>query len=102
MNLCLPPFPNRPRGLFWSLVVAALACGTGLWAAYLWWQASRIPVVPAWCVEPGETMDSVQGWIAALLEASSKSSAQNALAALWTGGSVGLSGLAALLGAMDL
>jgi hypothetical protein len=50
-----------------SLAVAAVACGTGLRAAYLWWKASRIPVVPAWYVEPGEAEASMQGWIAAHL-----------------------------------
>jgi hypothetical protein len=85
-----------------SFAVAAAACGTGLRAAYLWWQASRIPVVPAWHVEPGEAEASMQGWIAALLDASSKSGVQNASAAIWTGVSVGLSGVASLLGAVNL
>lgn len=85
-----------------SLIVAAVACVTGLCAAYLWWQASRIPVDPVWYVEPGETIGSMQGWIAAMLEASGKSSAKNARAAIWTGISVALSGLVALLGAMNL
>ena len=85
-----------------SLAVAAAACGTGLRAAYLWWQASRIPVVPAWYVEPGEAEASMQGWIAALLEASNKSGTQNAAAAVWTAWSVGLSGVASLLGAVNL
>ena len=85
-----------------SLIVAALACGTGLWAAYLWWQASRIPVVPVWQVEPGETMASMEGWIVATMDAFGKSGVKNASAAFWTGGSVALSGLSALLGAMNL
>jgi hypothetical protein len=85
-----------------SLIVAALACGSGLWAAYLWWQASRIAIVPFWQVEPGEAMASMQGWNAATIDAFGKSGAKNASAALWTGVSVALSGLAALLSAMNL
>jgi hypothetical protein len=85
-----------------SLIVAALACGTGLWAASLWWQASRIPVAPSWQVEPGEPVASMEGWIVATIEAFGKSGAKNASAALWTGGSVALSGIAALLGALRL
>lgn len=85
-----------------SLIAAAAACGTGLRAAYLWWRASRLPVAPVWSVEPGEVEASMQGWIAALLSASSKSGAQNAAAAIWTGASVGLSGVATLLGAVNL
>lgn len=85
-----------------SLIIAVLACVTGLRAAYLWWQASRIPVNPAWIVEPGETTDSLQGWVAAMLEASFRSSKKNARAAVWTGVSAGLSGLTALFGAMSL
>lgn len=85
-----------------SLAAAAAACGTGLRAAYLWWQASRIPVVPAWYVKPGEAEASMQGWIAALLEMSSKSGTQNAAAAVCTGVSVGLSGVASLSGTLNL
>jgi hypothetical protein len=44
----------------------------------------------------------MQGWIAALLQASGKSGTQNAAAAVWTGVSVALSGVSTLLGAMNL
>lgn len=84
---------------FASLLSASLACGSGLWAAREWWKASRISVVPAWGVEPGDVTSSMQGWIAAIMAASDQSSRQNARSAIWTGISVALSGLAALLGA---
>ncbi|SDF26788.1 hypothetical protein SAMN04515659_0545 [Dyella sp. 333MFSha] len=84
------------------LIVAALACVTGLRAACLWWQASRIVANPVWVAEPGEAMASLQGWVFAMLEASSRSSRKNARAAIWTGISVGLSSLTALSGAMNL
>lgn len=87
---------------FASLLSAGLACGSGLWAALEWWKASRIPVVPAWGVEPGEATNSMQGWIAAIMVAADKSNRQNARAAIWTGASVALSGLAAFLGAVKL
>lgn len=76
------------------MITATLACGTGLKASHLWWGASRIPVMPSWVVEPGETADSLQGWMAALLQASHDASSKNACAAIWTGVSVGLSGIA--------
>ena len=85
-----------------SLIIAALACVTGLRAAYLWWRASRIAANPVWVAEPGEAMASLQGWVFAMLEASSRSSQKNARAAIWTGVSVGLSSLTALFGAMNL
>ncbi len=85
-----------------SLLFAGLACGSGLWAADEWWKASRIPVVPAWHVEPGEVTSSMQGWMAAIMAASDQSNRQNARAAIWTGVSVALSGLAAFLGAVKL
>lgn len=87
---------------FVSLLSAGLACVSGLWAAREWWKASRIPVVPAWVVEPGEVTSSILGWVAAIMAASDQSNRQNARAAIWTGASVALSGLAAFLGAVKL
>lgn len=80
-----------------SLLLALLACGSGLWAAHEWFVASRISVVPSWIVEPGEVTGSLQGWVLAIMTASERSSRQNARTALFTGISVALSGLAAVL-----
>ncbi|WP_369929889.1 hypothetical protein [Xanthomonas sp. NCPPB 2632] len=79
------------------MMIAALACGTGLKAAYLWWRASRIPVMPSWVVEPGETVASLQGWMAATLDATHNANSKNACAAIWTAASVGLSGIATII-----
>lgn len=80
-----------------SLILSLLACGSGLWAAREWWAASKISIVPSWGVEPGAVTGSIQGWLAAIMEAAGKSNRQNARAAIWTGVSVALSGLAALI-----
>lgn len=79
-----------------SVLLALLACGSGLWAAREWFVVSRIPVVPSWIVEPGEVTGSLQGWVAAIMAASHQSSRRNARAAIWTGVSVALSGLLAV------
>lgn len=81
-----------------SVLLALLACGSGLWAAREWFVASRIPVVPSWIVEPGEVTGSLQGWVATIMAASAQSSRLNARAAIWTGISVAFSGLAVVAG----
>ncbi len=74
--------------------LAILACITGVIAAIYWYLSSRVPIDPIWpqgasgLVEPGEREDSQEGWIAGLLEASTRAAELNAKAALWTAGSV--------------
>jgi hypothetical protein len=86
---------------FASLSFAILALVTGLIAAYYWYQASKVEVVPLWqelgTIEPlggGDTH-----WIVGMLKAAQKSGALNKLAALWTAASVALSAFSAVIGA---
>ncbi|MFC3713377.1 hypothetical protein ACFOMD_12395 [Sphingoaurantiacus capsulatus] len=69
-----------------SLLLALFAFGVGLWAARLWYQASKVTVVPLWAggVEPGISEDSQRGWIAGLMVAGRKSGELNQRAAMWT------------------
>ena len=65
--------------------LALISLGAGLYAAYLWWLASKVPVFPAWELaivehEEANTMSHVAG----LMIAFNRSSKLNANAALWT------------------
>lgn len=67
-----------------GLTVTAFA--TGLYAAQLWWQASRIPVVRKWeANSPVEDTDSYTlAHLFGLIDAVDTSSKLNATAAKWT------------------
>jgi hypothetical protein len=81
-----------------SIVLAVAAFLVGLKAARDWYVSSQIVPDPGWSVEPGELSLSQMGWLAALMEASSKSAELNRTAALWTAWSVGLSAAASIAG----
>lgn len=71
------------------VVFNAAAIITGLIAAYYWYKASRIAVVPSWGItEPGGAQASQMGWIAGMLDAGKKSADLNKTAALLTAISV--------------
>jgi len=62
-------------------------------------EASEVVPVPAWVVEPGDPVFSLQGWNAAILGAGAKSARLNASAAhsaKWAGVASVISGVAAL------
>jgi hypothetical protein len=75
-----------------NLFLGTLGGISGIVAAYYWWKASDIPVVPAWgdC-EPVDTEDKMRGWAMGTLEALMVSSRLNKRAAQWTAISVLLS-----------
>lgn len=73
-----------------GLVCAFFGLVTGLKAAHCWHRASKVPIVPAWKVEPGESDASQQGWQSGTMEAFSKSGELNKVAARWTAASVAL------------
>jgi hypothetical protein len=101
---------NAASFLTTSIVIAALAAlFTGLRAALLWKNASKVTPDPGWRtpetnpsenrpIEPGEPLQAHMDWIAALIEASNKSGDLNRKAAIWTAWAVGWSTASALLG----
>ncbi|HEY5364097.1 MAG TPA: hypothetical protein VIJ49_07850 [Aestuariivirga sp.] len=64
----------------------------GLFAAYLWYKASKVEVIPAWAKDNGfEPVDEDRkhsDWIGGILEATNTSGKLNKTAALWTAGSL--------------
>jgi hypothetical protein len=89
-----------------SLVAAIAAFGTGWWAAWLWYQASRITPDPDWQkdyltgvpFQPPDPELTQMGWTDALLRAGQASAKLNADAAYYTAVTVGLSAIASLAG----
>jgi len=80
-----------------SIILALIAAGVGLRAAYLWYRASQVIPVPLWQVEPGDTQLSQMGWLAAEMEATRQSGVFNRAAAIWTAWSVVLGAVSAIL-----
>ncbi|MES2056274.1 MAG: hypothetical protein V4564_10070 [Pseudomonadota bacterium] len=78
-----------------ALGLAVVAFLAGLRAAYLWYRASRVQIVPMWGVdgrvEPVDPHLAQAEWIVALLETASKSGDLNRRAAIWTAVAVALS-----------
>jgi hypothetical protein len=68
-----------------GLIMAAMALVTGLYASYLWWQASKIPVLPAWELSIVENAEAnIMSHVTGHMIAFNKSGKKNAKAALWT------------------
>lgn len=82
-----------------SFALAVSALLTGLLAAWKWYKASKVEIIPLWqqlgVIEPPGGDPS--GWIFGVMQAGRESAALNQTAALWTAASVTLSGLAAFL-----
>lgn len=82
--------------------LAILAGITGVIAAIYWYRSSRVPIDPIWpdgpveLMEPGEHEASQDGWIAGMMQASTRAAELNASAALWTAGSVLLAAAASI------
>jgi hypothetical protein len=83
-----------------ALGLAIVGLLAGLWAARLWWRASRVEIVPTYIehgrIEPvgGSQMD----WILGTIKASNNSSRLNARAAIWTAVAIVLSTAASVVG----
>lgn len=82
-----------------ALVVGVSGAILGLWAAWLWFQASRINTDPAWgACEPGEVSASQAGWIVGMLQAGAESAQLNRRAAKITAVAVALSTSSGIIG----
>jgi hypothetical protein len=85
-----------------ALILALLSAVSGGFAAYRWYVASQVNIVP-FEMHNGQVRevptDDVQTWISALKGTIQKSGRLNKVAALWTAGSVVCAGLSTLFGA---
>lgn len=77
-----------------AVAFGLLSAGCALVAAFFWFKASAINVVPAWAQgrasdlinEPVDQLQSAQGWIAATAMAVHEGGKLNKVAALWSAG----------------
>ena len=99
-----------------GIVLATGACGSGLWAARKWREASLVPIDPGWGtpgvaeiytvpglgieayrhIQPVDPARSASELGTAISTAASESGRLNKVAAMWTAISVGLSGISVL------
>jgi hypothetical protein len=111
-----------------GIIVACLACGSGLWAAYLWLQASKVErdlgLFPSgrpafemrrtvlrqsprsereqreWFEARSEQITLQEDWMMSTWEASDRSALLNRQAAIWTAVSVTLSGISTIFSSL--
>lgn len=85
-----------------SIILAILAFIAGIRAAYLWYRASRVQIMPMCAndghIEPVDPHQTQAEWIVALIETAAKSGDFNRRAAQWTAAAVVLSTAANLAG----
>lgn len=85
-----------------SATLTVLAAGMGFVAAYYWFRASKIPIIPEWGpIEPGDERYAHTGMTAGIMKAYSESAELNMKAARWTAVSVGLAAAGGLIGMLD-
>ncbi len=80
-----------------GIVFIVLGCIAGFYAAYCWWEASRVPIDHGWTVEPGDTQLAQGAWITGIMKSVADSSGLNQRAALWIAVSVGLGAVGGVL-----
>ena len=87
-----------------SIVFAIAAFAAGIQAARLWYEASRVQIIPMWVndgrIEPVNPGQAQAEWIVAIIETANKSGELNRRAAKWTAFAVILSTFATLLGSL--
>lgn len=66
-----------------AALFALLSAALSLTAAKRGRDAAQVIPRPRWTIEPGDSLQSLQGWNAALLEAAAKSGTLNSGAAVW-------------------
>jgi len=81
-----------------SVILALAGAVTGLIAARYWFKSSKEPIQPPWPIEPADAQLSQMGWMAGMMEASTRVAKLNAIAACWTAVSVVFWAASTLLG----
>jgi hypothetical protein len=87
----------------WSLIFAVLAAITGFFAAYFWYEASKVDYVPI--EQRGNQIGRVPEsdtavWLQAVKLVIKRSAELNKAAAVWTAVSVALAAVSGLVGAL--
>jgi hypothetical protein len=85
-------------------LLSLLPAFTGIWAARLWYESSRIEVIPAYArygkIEPvDDSSQSAMDWLDGLLRATTESAELNKKAARWTAVSVALGAIVTVISA---
>jgi hypothetical protein len=89
--------------MYVNIGLAVCALGSGLIAAWYWYQSSAIQPDPGWTTQNPEPVDQELrqiAWNTAMLDAMTKSAGLNKVAALWTAVSAGLGGMASIVGSL--
>jgi len=88
-----------------AIVLAILGFVAGLRAAYLWYRASRVHVMPFWSdgqnIEPVDPVSAAASWNLATQQTIQKSGELNQNGAKWTAVAVFLSTASTLVGSLD-
>lgn len=86
-----------------SIVLAIIAFIAGLRAAYLWYRASKVHVMPFWSdgqsIEPVDPVTAAAHWNIATQKTIAKSGTLNQRGAVWTAISIAFSAASTLVGA---
>jgi hypothetical protein len=88
-----------------SIGIAVLSLGAGLIAAWYWYKASRVHILPFWrtdtgVMEPLDVGQSNAAWIVAQLQTTQTSGRLNGIAALWTAAAVILGGISSIVSSL--
>ncbi len=86
-----------------SVAIGLLGLGAGGFAAWYWYCASKVSTAPTWArgknpFEPVDRELAHIGEIAGLVQGANESTRLNKIAAQWTGASIFLSALSAVIG----
>ncbi len=89
-----------------SILLTLAGCFTGLRAAALWKQASRLSPIPSWLIdehsrEPVDPALAQAGWSAGITATIAESGKLNEIAAKWTAYAVGLSAFGSMAGSLS-
>ncbi|NML98779.1 hypothetical protein HHL24_12575 [Paraburkholderia sp. RP-4-7] len=85
-------------------LLSLLPAFTGIWAARLWYESSKIEVIPAYArygnIEPvGDISQTALNWLDGALRAGSEAAELNKRAARWTAIAVALGAITTVIGA---
>jgi hypothetical protein len=85
-------------------LLSLLPAFTGIWAARLWYESSKIEVIPAYArygnIEPvGHSSQSAMDWLDGVLRAGNAAAELNKRAARWTAIAVALGAITTVIGA---
>jgi hypothetical protein len=93
---------NAERWHLLSIGLANLGLLIGIMAAWYWWRASRVTIIPVWSdKEPIDQTLALAGWIAGINQAVELSGKLNTVAAVLSGAAVVVSTLGGWIGTLS-